>query len=84
MCIRQNCHPHNVDKSRDKGGDKLPGPTPTSLEMDPQTAADSNAARIFFPEEHPREPPRRLILLGPKAPREKSSTTQLVYSSTRS
>lgn len=68
----------------DKGGDTLPGPKSPPLEMDPQKVADSNAARIFFPEERPREPPRQLTLLGPKAPEEKSSTTQLLYSSTRS
>lgn len=83
MCFRENCHPHRVDKSGDEGGDTRPDLS--SPPLDPQTVADSNAARIFLPEERPREPPRRLSLLGPRAPGKKSSTTtQLLYSSTRS
>lgn len=70
---------HSVDRSGDNAVDANPGPP---LEMDPQKAADSNAARIFFPEEHPIEPPRRLPLLVPKDP--ETSTAQLLYSSRRS
>jgi len=84
VCLRgrEHCDPHRADRSGDRGGDTLPGPVFPPL--DPQTAANSNAARIVFPEEHPTEAPRPLALLGPRAPGEKSSTAQLLYSSTRS
>ena len=80
--MRENSHPYREDRRGDEGGDTPPGPS--SPPLDPQTVADSNAARILLPEEHPREPPSRLPLLGPRAPCEELSTAQLLYSSTRS
>lgn len=70
-------HAHSGAGGGGKGGPAFPPP-------EPQAAADSNAARIFFPEEHPTEPPRQLALRGPGAAGENSSTAQLLYSSTRS
>lgn len=82
MRVREKCRPYSEDRRGDEGGDTPPGPS--SPPLDPQTVADSNAARILLPEEHPREPPSRLPLLGPRAPCEELSTAQLLYSSTRS
>jgi len=84
MCIRRNFHAYRADWSSDKGSDTRPFLIAAPPETDPQTAADSNAARIFLPEEHPKEPPKKLILLGASTPGKKSWAAQLLYSSIRS